>query len=517
MAGGRRAALVDPNPNPAPASPILAGPTGVAVAVLGIGPAQRVAFSAVSQVTINRALLIALILIGVGSTGATLRLLTADPAPGFWGGSLRRAAVRLLGPSDRGSRTRRGTEDTLGTMRDDRWWLIPPVAFGLLALPVSITWGPLANASDSTTFLDAMWVVVAASLGLSVAMVAFAFQAFMTSGRRLHGGTLLEFADETGLLDAIRLGVLSLLVTGTVLLKVGHDAPRGWAAAWACMLSVLTLLAVPYVVKRVVVSLDERELLLARGRRLRSTVAHAMYHQLIGQAAEAVLTQTRMPISRALVAPQGAVPIATPADGEVRDIKLGRLARAVQRRRRRGEELQCHLAVGLGDRVQAGRALLWLHGASAERPPRWIRRCVVLSRDSAPPDTQLLDLLASLHQQGLDAAREGRYEQWRQVADGYELVLLALPPASATFEVPFSGAVAAPGFFGVGPLQRIQRYLFDEAREAVKHDHQELIDAIAYFPAHIATKATAIGAPVIAATMLALYPSMYILAQREAR
>lgn len=470
-----------------------------------------------SQTTLNRGLIVALILIGIGSTAALLRVLTADPAPGFFGGSLRRAAIRLLGPSDRGSRMHRGAADTARAMREARWWLMPPIALGVLTLPISITWGPLASARDSTTFLDAMWVVVAASLGLSVAMVAFAFQAFMTSGRRVHGGTLLEFADETGLLDAIRLGVLSLLVTGSVLLKVGHEAPHGWAAAWACVLSVLTLLAVPYVVKRVVVSLDERELLLARGRRLKSTVALAMRHQLIGQAAEAVLEQTRMPISRALVAPQGAVPIGSCGDGEVRDVKLGRLARAVQRRRRRGQELHCQLAVGVGDRVQAGRALLWLHGASAERPPRWIRRCVVLRRDAVPPDTQLLDLLASLHQQGLEAARDGRYEQWRQVADGYELVLLALPPASATFEVPFSGAVAAPGFFGVGPLQRIQRYLFDEAREAVKHDHQELIDAIAYFPAHVATEATAIGAPVIAATMLALYPSMYILAQREAQ
>lgn len=467
-----------------------------------------------SQTTLNLVLLVGLIVIDLSSIGALMRVLNADPAPGFLGGSLRRAAIRLLGPSDRVSRMRRAVVGTWRAVGKARWWLMPPVAFGSLALPVSITWGPLASASESTTFLDTIWVVVAASLGLSVAMVAFAFQAFMSSGRRVHGGTLLEFADETRLLDAIRLGILSLLITGTVLLKVGYDAPQGWAATWACVLSALTLLAVPYVVRRVVVSLDERELLRARGRRLESTVALAMRQQLIKQAAEAVLQRTRMPVTRALIAPQGAVPIASHASGEVRDIKLGRLARALKRR---DQDMQCHLAVGLGSRVQAGSTLLWLDGASAERPPRWIRRCVMLGRDAASRDTQLLDLLASLHQQGLEAARVGSYEQWRQVADGYELVLLELPPASATFEVPFSGAVAAPGFFGVGPLQHIQRYLFDEMREAVKHEQQDLIDAISYFPAHIAREAAAIGAPVIAATMLALYPSMYILAQREAQ
>lgn len=467
-----------------------------------------------SQTTLNRALLLGIVVIDLGSIGALMRVLTADPAPGFLGGSLRRMAIRLLGPPDRVRRMRRGTADTWRVVGNARWWLILPVAFGPLALPVSITWGPLAGARESTTFLNTIWVVVAASLGLSVAMVAFAFQAFMSSGRRVHGGTLLEFADETRLLDAIRLGILSLFITGTVLLKVGYEAPHGWAAAWACVLSALTLLAVPYVVKRVVVSLDERELLRARSRRLKLTVALAMRQQLIEQAAQEVLKRTRMPITRALIAPQGAVPIASHTDGEVRDIKLGRLARALKHR---DQDMQCYLAVGLGNRVQAGSTLLWLHGASAERPPRWIRRCVRLSRDSVPRDTQLLDLLASLHQQGLEAARVGSYAQWRQVADGYELVLLALPPASATFEVPFSGAVAAPGFFGVGPLQHIQGYLSDEVREAVKHEHQELIDAISHFPAHIATNAAAIGAPVIVATMLALYPSMYILAQREAQ
>jgi hypothetical protein len=465
-----------------------------------------------SRTPLDRIELVVLLILGLGLTAALLRVLTADPAPGFFGGSLRRAATRVLGPSDRVSRWKRAAKDAGQTFRRVRWWLIPVPALAMLALPISIRWGPLATPKESTNYLDTIWIVVAASMGLSVAMVAFAFQAFMTSGRRVHGGSLLDFADETRLLGTIRLGVLSLFVTGTVLLKIGHDAPFGWAAAWAIVLSAWTLLAVPYVVWRVVVSLDERQLLLMRSRRLKATVARAMRHQLTQQAAEVVIQETRMPINRSLVTPVGAVTVEARKAGEVRDVKLGRIARQIQRRSR---DLKCELAVGLGDQVDVGRPLLWLRGPSAEHPPPWIRRSVVVNRDAdRRPDRELLDQLASLHRRGLDAARDGLYEQWRQVADGYELVLLALPPASATFEVSFAGAVAAPGFFGFGPLQRIQRYLFDEVRAAVKSDQSELVDAITYFPQHIATSAMKIGAPAIATTMLALYPSMYILARR---
>src|ERR1700760_1026187 len=461
---------------------------------------------------LDRLELALLLLLSLGGTAALMRILLVDPAPGFFDGSLRRVAQRMLGPSDRLSRGRRTVKDAARAMWPARWWVLPILAVAALSLPISVRWGPLAASKESTSYLDTIWVVVGASLGLSVAMVAFAFQAFMTSGRRVHGGTLLEFADETRLLDTIRLGVLSLLVTGAVLLKIGHDAPFGWAATWAIFLSGLTLLAVPYVVRRVVVSLDERQLLLMRSRRLKATVLRAMRHQLTQQAAEVVVQQTRMPISRSLITPAGAVAVGARKAGEVRDVKLGRLARQIQRLSR---DLKCELALGLGDQVEVGRPLFWLRGPLAEHPPRWIHRCVVVSSDpERRPDRELLDQLSSLHRRALDAAREGQYEQWREVADGYELVLLALPPASATFDVPFSGAVAAPGFFGLGPLQRIQRYLFDELRAAVSSDQSELVDAISYFPAHIAARAIKIGAPVIATTMLALYPSMYILAQR---
>ena len=115
----------------------------------------------------------------------------------------------------------------------------------------------------------------------------------------------------------------------------------------------------------------------------------------------------------------------------------------------------------------------------------------------------------------MQAARDGLDERWRQIADSYEQVLLALPPAAAEFDIPFVGAVAAPGFFGVGPLQRIQRYLFDETRAALDANNAQVVEEIAAFPSRIAAKAVTIGAPTIATSMLALYPDLYQLAQER--
>jgi hypothetical protein len=46
--------------------------------------------------------------------------------------------------------------------------------------------------------------------------------------------------------------------------------------------------------------------------------------------------------------------------------------------------------------------------------------------------------------------------------------MLALPRAAAEYELPFAGAVAAPGVFQLGPLDRMQRYLYEEMEVALR-------------------------------------------------
>jgi hypothetical protein len=463
----------------------------------------------------NRAAILALLIADIAAVVALMRILSADPAPAFFGGSLKRAAMRMLRPAGWKARYKRAAISTLDTVWARRWWIAPFAAAGMLAWRIPVNWGPLGHATESTEYLDALWVVVAASLGLSVAMVAFAFQAFMDSGRKIHGGTLQDFAEETRLLDAIRLGVLTLVVIGVVRLHIGHDGPAGWAAAWAIILSAATLTAVPYAISRVVRSLDESRLLKMRERRLARTVKRAMLHQLTEQAAEAVLKHTVMPIARVYVQPPKTVRIESGASGEVCDVKLARLTRALQHGSGSLAGARCDLAVSLGTRVDTDEPLMWITGTSGPAAVGRLRRAVKVRVPSGTrPDRALLGQLGQLHTQALEAAKQGLTDRWRQISESYEQVLLALPPAAASFNVQFTGQVAAPGFFGQGPLQSIRDHLFDELEEAVKHDNPDVVDAIAYFPARIADRAVRIGAPTIASTMLSLYTSMYLLAER---
>ncbi len=300
------------------------------------------------------------------------------------------------------------------------------------------------------------------------------------------------------------------MTASTALTMSSHGA--SWAAACATVFSAVTLVAVLYVINRVGVSLDERELLRMRSRRLERTVQRAMFEQLREQAAESILQNTRMPIRRAYLPPQGSLAIPARASGEVHDVKLGTLARAMK-----GQGSNAQLAVSIGNSVDKDEPLIWLLGAHA-RSSWAIRRAVTIGRGPREkPSQALLEQLGQLHRQAVQAARDGLHERWRQIADSYEQVLLALPPAAAEFDIPFAGAVAAPGFFGVGPLQRIQGYLFDETRAAIDANNTQVVEEITAFPSRIAAKAVRIGAPTIATSMLALYPDLYQLAQERSK
>ena len=453
--------------------------------------------------------------------------LALAPAPALRRASLRQMARALLVP-------KRSTRWALvwREWRSNHRWLLAlayPILFAVVLLPLPadvlglqipfpLDYAPFNNRRESEDYLQTMWQVVAAALALSVAMVAFAFEAFMSTAQRVHGGTLREFAAETRLVQAIRLGALALLVDGAVLLGVGHDAPAGWAAVWAITLSAATLLAVPGVVTLVLRSLDSHALLEMREIRLNRAVEAALHHQLLGQAADVVLRrrQNEFFVERRLWAPQGAVAITPDREAEVHDVRLGPLARLSVEAQLTGHAIETSVVVELGDRVGTNRTLASVAAGTPERLRKRVKRAIrIRPVDPDRPDRRFLDQLAQLHAQARTAITSGQADDWRRIGDLYELVLLALPKAAAQLGVPFAGAVAAPGPFGFGPLQRIRDYLYDEMSLAVETNQFELVDPISYMPLRIAREAHALGAHDVANTMLGLYPAMYYMAHSK--
>jgi hypothetical protein len=437
--------------------------------------------------------------------------------------SLRGRATELLLPNQKIARLRRSAREF--AERHGRTAVLP---FLLLAL---ILWVPVpgpsltspitdtfADSKASSEFLGTMWQVVAGALGLSVAMIAFAFEAFVSLSQRQLGGSLREFARETRLLLAIQLGVLALLVDGLVLLGVGHEAPAGWAAAWATLLSAATLAGVPYVLSRVVRALDTDELLRMRRERLRASAAEALWHQLIGQAGDAVLQASpELSVERLLLKPAGRVALRAPSQGVLRDVDVGSLHRLSVRSQKAGRQLGFGLLVGLGERISDQSEVLAISGEATPRErKRALRALEVDPGRAGPPGRRFLDQLSRLHDQAMSAVREGREEDWRSIGDLYRSLLRGLVEAAEGFGVSFEGAIAAPGVFGFGPVQRIGGYIGEELKAAVAAENSGLVDAIAYLPGMIARDALGAGAMAVVREMLGLYPRMYWLAKKGA-
>jgi hypothetical protein len=468
----------------------------------------------------NRTFPEVLFCIALGLNAALLwllfRTLSFHPAPALRPRSLRRSARVLLRPSRRA-----------------RWWALwaefgaPPArALGpylLLAATLFIPalarsaganlhglyFGPFDDGEDSREFMQTLWQVVAAAVGLSVAMIAFAFEVFVNSPQSQLGGSLRTFARQTKLLTAIRLGVLALLMDGAVLLELGVDAPGGWAAIWATAVSALTLVWVLVVLERTIRSLGRRSLLALRSGHLREIVADSVRRQLLSQASEQAISEQGPLIERRwLSGEESGTPIRARREGVVVDVRLGWLARIATRTRERRVEL----AVGLGSKVGRGAEVLSIpDGLSPTQ--RWVaERAIRIAAGGSEED--LDGQIRHLHAIAQKAIREHQVDEWREIGDLYELALLALPRATAEIGIPFAGAVAAPGFLGYGPMQRISANLRDEMRLALEVDDGEIADALSYLPYRVATEAAALGALALFREMVGLYPALFAMAKQ---
>jgi hypothetical protein len=247
------------------------------------------------------ALIVAAIGLNVVGIWLFVRMLRYYPAPALGPGSLRRTARRVLLPSSFRARWAVQIDELRQASALVDYlpyllfvlflWAPAPLAFAGIDTN-SIHLGDFGSRSQSEAFLGTLWQVVAAAVGLSVAMIAFAFGAFLTSGQAQFGGSLAEFAIESKLLRAIRLGVLTLLMDGAVLLGIGVGAPGGWAGMWATLVSALTLLQVLVIVQGTVRSLNPSELLDIRRRHLQKVVRIALRRQLLSQVGDASWDRT---------------------------------------------------------------------------------------------------------------------------------------------------------------------------------------------------------------------------------
>jgi hypothetical protein len=442
-----------------------------------------------------------------------LRLIGSPPAPIVSVMSLRGQARQLVFP---GKFWRRQRYTYREYRREHKWpeailYIIAPALLGLpslldqVGLDVSkIYIGPFASVKTSEDFLGTLWQVDAAAVGLSVAMIAFTLEAFSKAADHQFGTSPRQFARRTGLLDVTRLGVLTLLMIGAVLLGLGYAAPSGWSAMLATLFSAITLLAVLVMMERALGTLGSRQMVDLRSSQLETVVEAAMLRQLQSQAADQLLHEERVPWTERLPISSAGVPVLSPCDGFLHDVRLGPVGRAL------GSEGVMTLLVGLSAQVREGDELARVPISLSARRQRKIRRSLrIRRRGPKEPDRELIDQIESLNGEAIEAIRSRRISAWREVAELYELILLALPKAAKKIGIEFGGAVAVPGVFRAGPLQKVAANFETEMSEAVREGDSGLIEIISSYPSRIASSAARVGAMAVSKAMLDTQVRLY--------
>jgi hypothetical protein len=380
-----------------------------------------------------------------------------------------------------------------------------------------IDFGPFGDRDTSITFLSATWQVLGAAVGVSVALIAFVLEAFMTSGERRFGGTLREFVSRTHLLWLFDVAAAALLLDGVVLAGAGHGAPGGWPGLVAALLSGVTLGGLLIVVPRTILSaLDPSRLWSMRTSASQELARSAVETQLIGQLASQTLhdSQQRTHVS---VNPLGREPedsdVTAGSTGVVVDIRLGALWRAARVLGLEGDQ-RIEVLTEIGRTVRPDTRTVALPRTAGRLTRRRIRRAIRVAHKAEAPEQQLTQALERLKQQGIDAARRGDDAEWRDLGDLLVEQLLELPRRTAELGLAFDGAVSKPGLFGRGPSRRILDVLADVRDEAARREERAILNNIMYLPRHVCGSAEHWDAPDLIGQCLMFYPQTYVIADR---
>jgi Predicted membrane protein (DUF2254) len=320
--------------------------------------------------------------------------------------------------------------------------------------------------TEARSFLATMWQVEGATAGLTFVVVFFVFQAYSARAP----SSLHQFAEETRLFLVLHATAAGLLLTGTVLLGFGTDAPGGTAAVWASVWAAVTLGLLVFLIARSLRSIDADVLharRLERARRGVETEVDRVIHERIAlallqsHAAAANVDVNPLPLTHH----RDAVTLRTGEQGRVIDIRL----RPLFRLGKLAHELDLWrpvLHVRIGEAIGKDRGVLYVHRLLHSIRPR-LRRIVRVS--SSRPDLQFNDLLDELHTEALQLIRSGGPAAYDDIGEVYAEMLTALPTAWARYGQRLEtdlGVAVDP--FDLTFVDRLSRQLYDQAVEALR-------------------------------------------------
>ncbi len=382
-----------------------------------------------------------------------------------------------------------------------------------------INFGPFQTEDDAREYLQTLWQVVAAAVGVSVALIAFVFEAFVSSAERRHGGTLREFSRQTHILWLFDLAAFSLLLDGLALAGVGHNAPAGWSGLVAAMASGLTLMVLLVAVPRIILrSLDPEQLTQMRLRTTRALAQRAVREQLIGQiVANELFAGKESGVGFGFLGLSKGVAIEARRAGVLHDVRRGTLLRAL-RGLGLNSDRPAEVVAEVERAIRRGSPLLVLP-EPVGRLRQWrIRRAFRIRRRAEQlASTALEQALERLGQQIVGAVQRADETEWRALDSLLRDVLLELPRAVARLGLTFDGAVSRPGWFRRTPAERIFGIIDAAFQQALRDGSHDLAESILYSPYHVASEAQGLPAPGLVDDAAGFYlRAEYRVCQQEA-
>lgn len=339
----------------------------------------------------------------------------------------------------------------------------------------------LCYEASARELLGLIWQVEAAALALTVAATLFAFESAVRQRTSL---SLHDYAERAGLMQFVMLGASGLIVLGVVLAWSAGRPPVA-AAALALIVAGLGIVAFPVFVRR---SIDVVGPAWFRRQRLADIKAAVKTHVRSEAIELASIIELDEWIAkghdcrRAAWSPQPHAALETSSQSAtVFDVHLDRLAELAE-----GPAQGLFITVHTGSHTRARATLIGatgVDGVSTERGQ-------VVTLVASPSEELLPSVVNALHEEGLEAIRNGSPSAAEEVAEGYVEMLLAWPRTWAELGQQVRGGLLSALYpFRIAPLDEVQRHLWLQLEQAVDRGLREHVLTITSIPWAVAREA----------------------------
>lgn len=381
-------------------------------------------------------------------------------------------------------------------------------AVGGLFLPCPIHWSALSNAKAAASFVAQAWAVTGASVGFSLVLIVFAFQMVATMR---PSTSIRELATVTPLLFVLYLDVAALLVDGLVLLHVGHQAPAKWAASWATDISGLAIFSLAFLIAASLRAVDPQFLQRRRIIQVRKRTTAAINAEAIQRLTLSLLMQDSQKFGYEFSPLTSAGPVRDSESvrasrtGIVVDIRLDRLRRVA--RQCASSQLPKPVVTAFpGRTVVNGTRLVVIPRQLDATCRRRLKTAFKTKRDITSDARSLLEAAADqLHQEAIQAIRNGLALAFQDARQAQEELLLAFPEAWAQLGQFFTAELASGVFpLTFGPLDTVGQHLYEQTMQSVASGDQRMASDSAGMVLTVASRAPALGAHGLSDRMLSV-------------